>query len=120
MTQESTAEEKHQRCSLPPTDRNRNIPVRALDFAARFLFPVPFGRVPFLSAVTSLGKKEKWKKHAYRDQRIHVGCCNAAQFCDSVEGRPQSFIPPGEAGGYTRCPHEEEETGAFRVRVIQL
>lgn len=41
------------------------------------------------------------------------------QFCDSVEGRPESFIPPGEAGGYTWGPHEEE-TGASRVRVIQL
>ncbi|TGZ57613.1 hypothetical protein DBV15_09839 [Temnothorax longispinosus] len=37
------------------------------------------------------------------------------QFCDSVEGTPESFIPPGEAGGYAWGPHEEE-TGASRVR----
>lgn len=56
---------------------------------------------------------------AYRDQRIHVGFCDAALFCDSVQGRPGSFILH-EKQGDTWSPHVEEETGASRVRVIQL
>lgn len=58
-------------------------------------------------------------QRAYRDQRIHVGFCDAALFCDSEQGRPGSFIPH-EKQGDTWSPHKEEETGASQVRVIQL